>query len=112
MTQHWQLRLTQFAERDFFEMIQWTAKHFGKRQAGVYATTLRSAFKALISGPDQVGCRARLDIGSDILTLHVARKGRKGRHFIVFRTHKDTRTIEVLRILHDSMDMVHYLDIP
>ena len=45
------------------------------------------------------------------LTLHVARKGRKGRHFVVFRVARDPDhdVIEVLRLLHDSMDLQRHL---
>ena len=49
-------------------------------------------------------------LGSDIASLHVARQGRKGRHLLVFRTHEQDGVIEVLRILHDSMDLARYLD--
>ena len=38
-------------------------------------------------------------------------QGRKGRHFIMFRTghDKDRKVIEVLRILHDAMDLPRHL---
>jgi len=42
--------------------------------------------------------------------LHVAPQGRKGRHLMVFRTHEQGGVIEVLRILHDSMDLARHLD--
>ena len=40
-------------------------------------------------------------------TLHVARKGRKGPHFVVFRVapSRSEQVIDVLRLLHDSMDL-------
>lgn len=110
MNHHWQLRLSQLAERDFFNILHWTTEHFGVRQARAYATILRNALKALALGPESLGCRARSEIGPDILSLHVARNGRNGRHFIVFRVHDDSSVIEVLRILHDSMDVVRHLE--
>jgi len=44
-------------------------------------------------------------------TLHVARHGRRGRHFVVFRVGResDHGVIEVLRLLHDSMDLQRHL---
>lgn len=45
-----------------------------------------------------------LDIAPGIRTLHVARQGRKGRHLVMFRVAPE-RVIEVLRLLHDSMDL-------
>jgi hypothetical protein len=38
-----------------------------------------------------------------LLGLHVARQGRKGRHLVVFRVYEKGCVIEVLRILHDSI---------
>lgn len=44
-------------------------------------------------------------------TLHVARQGRKGRHFMVFRVGRKPgrEVIEGLRLLHDSMDLQQHL---
>jgi len=42
------------------------------------------------------------------LTLHVACKGRKGRDFVAFRA-GGLSTLDVLRLLHDSMDRVHHI---
>lgn len=63
------------------------------------------AFAALRTGPGAMGVRQRDDIAPGTFTLHVARNGRKGRHFIVFRVNGDERVIDVLRLLHDSMDL-------
>jgi toxin ParE1/3/4 len=104
------VRLAEGAERNFFSILRWTTEQFGKRQARVYETTLRSALKALATGPNVLGCRARPDIGTGIMGLHVARNRRKGRHIIVFRAHEEMTAIEVLRILHDSMDLQQHVD--
>lgn len=110
MRQTWRVWLGEGAERDFFSILRWTVEQFGKRQARVYETALRSALKALASGPSALGCRARPELGADVASLHVARHGRKGRHQLVFRTHEKDGVIEVLRILHDSMDLGRHLD--
>lgn len=110
MKQAWRVWLAQAAEQDFFRILHWTAEQFGKRQARVYETTLRSALKALAAdGPDAVGCRARPEMGANVASFHVARKGRKGRHLVVFRIREKANLIEVLRILHDSMDAQRHL---
>ena len=110
MKRRWRVWLAQGAERDFFNILQWTAEHFGKRQARVYETTLRGALKALEDGPNTPGCLVRPDMGYGIISLHVARKGRKGRHFVVFRIRDEANAIGVLRILHDSMDLARHLE--
>ena len=43
-----------------------------------------------------------------MLTLHVARQGRKGRHFVAFSV-SEGHIINVLRLLHDSMDLAKHL---
>ena len=58
-----------------------------------------------------MGAKKRNDILKGIFTLHVARKGRKGRHFIMFRLGRTSEqdVIEVLRLLHDAMDLQRHL---
>lgn len=109
MSAVWRIRLAEQAEQDLFEIIAWTVENFGTRQAEMYAETLSLAIEALQEGgPDILGAIAREDIGLGCRTLHVARHERKGRHFVVFRTTPE-QTIEVLRLLHDSMDLTRHL---
>jgi toxin ParE1/3/4 len=107
----WQVRLTASAEADVRQIVRWTADHFGARQARVYARTLSLAIEALTAGPDVVGVRRRDEIARGLCSLHVARGGRRGRHLVIFRSGKDggQRAIEVLRVLHDSMDLPQHL---
>jgi toxin ParE1/3/4 len=103
----WTVRLTSTAEADFQNIIDWTLRQFGDRQARIYADTLAAALTALIEGPTTVGARERSEIGRGLFTLHVARGGRKGRHFVLFRVGPNERQhhVEVLRLLHDAMDL-------
>lgn len=78
-------------------------------QSRIYGKTISSALKDLRSGPEIPGARQREDIGPQIKTLHIARKGRKGRHILLFRQNNDAKVIEVLRILHESMDLARHL---
>ena len=106
----WKVRLAAQAELDFSEIITWTLENFGGRQAETYAETLTLAVEALHGGPEQLGAKALDDIGPGIRTLHVARQGRSGRHFVVvvFIEAKD-QYIDVLRLLHDSMDLARHI---
>lgn len=105
------MRLTAAAEADFREILRWTVARFGEAQARVYARTLSAALTDLAGGPAIPGVRERGEIAKGLFTLHVARKGRKGRHFIVFRVGQDRglAVIEVLRVLHDAMDLQRHL---
>jgi toxin ParE1/3/4 len=58
----------------------------------------------LEAGPNIIGSQPRADLGPNIRALHVARQGRKGCHFIVYRV-SGTHCIDVLRLLHDGMDL-------
>ena len=107
----WTVRLTATAEADFREILRWTLAQFGKAQARLYAETLSAALEALTAGPTVTGARERRDIAKGLYTLHVARKGRKGRHFVMFRIGHEhgCKVIEVLRLLHDAMDPQRHL---
>ena len=107
----WAIRLSASAESDYQQIIGWTARQFGARQARAYAATLDSALLALAGGPAVAGARARDDIATGLWSLHVARGRRKGRHFVIFRVAEKSshRVIEVLRLLHDAMDLQRHL---
>ena len=96
----WRVRLTAAGEADVRGIVLWTANRFGGAQARVYADTLSRAIRALAEGPAVPGARRRDDIAKGIMALHVARGGRKGRHVVV---------IDVLRVLHDAMDLPRHV---
>jgi toxin ParE1/3/4 len=104
----WPVRLGRQAEEDYREILHWTATTFGETQAVTYAETMTQAIEALRDGPDIPGARSRDEIQPGIRVLHVARQGRKGRHLVVFRVGAE-ETIDVLRLLHDSMDLPSHL---
>jgi toxin ParE1/3/4 len=103
----WSVRLAATAETDFQSIIAWTLEQFGDLQARAYADTLSAALGALTAGPAVLGAIERTEIAKGLFTLHVARDGRRGRHFVLFRIGSDRkqRMIEVLRVLHDAMDV-------
>lgn len=108
----WTVRLSATAEADFEHIVQWTSERFGDTQAIVYAETLSMALAALTEGPDIIGVKARDEILHGLFSFHVARQGRRGRHFIMFRLARrgSGDVIEVLRLLHDSMDLSRHFD--
>lgn len=111
MSEPWRLRLADRVELDLQDIVAWTAEKFGPRQAEQYIETVTQAIEALCDGPSTLGARVRDDIGPGIYTLHVARRGRKGRHFVVFKV-SAAQTLDVLRLLHDSMDLEKHLPPP
>jgi toxin ParE1/3/4 len=105
------MRLAASAEEDFREILRWTAEQFGEAQAHSYARTLSAAIEALAEGPSVVGARMRDDVCNGLFTLHVARGGRKWRHLVMFQVgrDRDRDVIQVLRIVHDSMDLPRHV---
>ncbi len=110
-TNGWRVRLAATALEDYQDILQWTVDQFGSEQARTYAETLSNALEDLCAGPSALGVKARGEIGPNLYTLHVARKGRKGRHFVMFQAGhvQGSAVIDVLRILHDSMDLARHL---
>jgi toxin ParE1/3/4 len=85
-------------------ILQWTAEQFGRRRASIYRETLIDALSALSADPFVTDSHARDEIRPGLRTIHVARHGRRGRHFVLYRI-SGRGTIDILRILHDSMDI-------
>jgi toxin ParE1/3/4 len=109
----WTVRLTAAAEKDFQGIVAWTVEQFGEAQALVYAETIALALEALAEGPSLIDARRRDEIQKGFCSLHVARQGRMGRHFVMFRiAPRGGDVIEVLRLLHDSMDLPRHFLIP
>jgi len=105
---YWRVRLGAEAEKDFVRILKYTADAFGERQAAIYQTTLIDALTALHSGPDVPASASRGEILPGLQSLHVARQGRRGRHFIMRRA-LGGEVIEVVRILHDAMDLACHI---
>ena len=104
----WRIRLGAAAEVDFANILSWTTENFGARQSRVYQDTLFRAIGELADGPDVAGSRTRDEIMSGLRTLHVARRGRRGSYFLMYRA-APNRTIEIVRILHDRMDLQRHV---
>jgi plasmid stabilization system protein ParE len=54
MSTLWSVRLASRAEKDFVEIVQWSATNFGQQQAAIYAETLSLAIGALAGFRGQV----------------------------------------------------------
>jgi len=104
---NWTVQLSATAEADHDEILRWTATRFGPVQATSYGDLLATTLARLERGPLIAGVRQRDEIDAGVRTLHV---GRPGRHVILFRIGSERdRTIDVLRILHDAMDLARHV---
>lgn len=107
----WTIRIAAAAIADLEDIVDWTAERFGESQSRDYATLLNDTISALVDGPDTLGIRARPEIGRGLFTLHAGRGTRRTRHVILFRTRHepDGALVEILRVLHDAMDLVRHV---
>jgi len=104
----WRVRLGEEAKQDFRRILEHTLAAFGERQFDAYRATLLAALRELQAGPEPPGSRARDEILPGLRSFHVARKGRRGRHFILYRV-SSKRMIDVIRILYDGMDLARHI---
>jgi toxin ParE1/3/4 len=104
----WRVRLGAAAELDFANIVKWTTENFGARQSRVYQSALVQAIGELAGGPEVSGSKARDEIMPGLRTIHIARQGRRGSHFLMYRVAAKS-TIEIVRILHDRMDLQRHL---
>jgi len=104
----WPVRLSAATDADFQSILLWTENRFGEEQAHIYAEALRATFACLSEGPSAPGARSRPEIAEGIHSLHVARMRRRARHLVLFRV-TGNEQIEIIRILHDGMDLARHL---
>lgn len=106
----WRVRLAASAEHDFSAIVAWTAEVFGDGQSLRYREFLAAAIAALMERPEATPlARRRDEIAPGIFTLHVGQGRARARHFLLFRWTEAAREVQVLRILHDSMDLQQHL---
>lgn len=106
----WTVRLADRAAQDVEDILEWTLEQFGALQLATYTVVINDALEALTEGPQLIDVRNRPELGDDVATLHVARHGNMGRHQLVFRVDETACLIEILRVLHDSMELQRHLD--
>jgi toxin ParE1/3/4 len=104
---HRTVRLSATAETDYDDILRWAARRFGPAQAASYGNLIAAVLARLERGPNIAAVQRRDGIGAGLHTLHV---GRRGRHIILFGIRSEPeRTIDVLRILHEVMDLAQHV---
>lgn len=101
-----QLRLSAQAQRDIEEVLAWTLREFGETQYDEYRDLIQSALFELARDPDSA--KRRPELHESARTFHIARRGRRARHFLLLRLGSDG-VVEVGRLLYDGMDLVSHL---
>jgi len=105
----WTVGLTNEASDDVDEIARWTFHRFGHFRSHAYTQALTRVLADLVAGPWHPGVQ-RLDVRSELFSIHMARHHLRARHLVIFRVvSHESRSIEVLRILHDAMNIKNHL---
>jgi len=107
IAKHARLVVGRLAESDLTNLAVWTAENFGTRQAEVYVDALLAAIDELVLDPFIARSKARDELAPGMRSLHMAKRGRRGRHLILYLVNE--RSITIVRILHDSMELARHM---
>ncbi|WP_437625990.1 type II toxin-antitoxin system RelE/ParE family toxin [Sorangium sp. So ce1151] len=89
------------AKRNIYEALKYTKEHWGEAQARQYAELIKEAELAISRNPRRG--RSYSSVRPGIFGYHIGKPGRPARHILFYRI-VAADTIEVVRLLHDSMD--------
>lgn len=106
MATPFKIRVSPQAERDIEEVLAWTLDNFGEGKRAEYESLIRLALKEVAHNPD-IG-RSRPELHERARTLHIARPGKRARHFFLLRI-VDDNLVEIGRFLYDGMDLASHL---
>jgi toxin ParE1/3/4 len=102
------LRFSREAVRDIEEALAYTREQFGERKFEQYRDLIQEALARIAADPDNPQARRRPEIHPDARTLHLARRGKRARHYLLYRVAADGH-VDVGRLLHDSMELKRHL---
>ncbi len=101
------------ARGDIASILAWTEALFGTRTSKRYARLIAKAIEQIADDPDRLGSSQRPELTENCRTYHLSfsreSAGRPGdrirqpRHFLLYRV-TESNTLEIGRVLHDSMD--------
>jgi toxin ParE1/3/4 len=94
------------AKQDIAEVLRYTKERWGQAQARKYRELIREALKAIAADPD---CGSqRFTARRDVRGYHIKQPGQNARHILFYRFGR-SGAVEIIRLLHDSMDFDRHL---
>ena len=118
MSRPWKVILAPAAEADLAGILAWSAEAFGDAARRRYAALIVQAIEDLTVDPARVGVETRPEIAAGVQTYHLAHSQNRvapaagrvitPRHFVIYRLRSDS-AVEIVRVLHDSMDLARHL---
>jgi toxin ParE1/3/4 len=105
---HYRLRISKLAVADIRQVLVWTHGLFGMRKHLEYKELIRQALHEIATSPTDWPEKHRPEIDPDAWTFHIARRGKRARHFFLYRTVEEN-FVDIGRFLHDSMELRRHL---
>ncbi|MGI4757900.1 MAG: type II toxin-antitoxin system RelE/ParE family toxin [Janthinobacterium lividum] len=107
--------LASTADRDFIDIMDWSAEHFSADAADRYEALIEQALIDLGDDPFRPGAKQRPELPQEMFIYHLAgsrdhvagERVKAPRHFLLYRI--DTGRVVVLRILHDSRNLAQHV---
>ena len=110
--------LTTAARSDIVAALKRSVESFGIPGRRRYEALIKAAIRDVATDPMRPGSRDRPELGAGVRSFHLthsrerARSGdgivRTPRHALFYHC-PDERTVEILRLLHDAMDLHRHL---
>lgn len=94
------------AKQDIADVLRYTKDRWGQGQARKYRELIRAALKAIAADPE-CGTQ-RFTVRPDVWGYHIKQPDQNARHIVFYRIAR-SGTVEIVRLLHDSMDFGRHL---
>lgn len=95
------------AQGDLDNIAAWTTENFGPSQAESYIEAILDTIDELTAQNSPSRSLARDEVAKGMRTLHKRKRGRRGRHFLLYSETEDE--VKIQRVLHDSMELSRHL---
>jgi toxin ParE1/3/4 len=91
------------AQTDLDTIAAWTTENFGSAQAENYIEAILDTIDELTAPKSPARSLARDEIAKGMRTLHMRKRGRRGRHLLLYS--ETAEEVKIQRVLHDNMEL-------
>lgn len=95
------------AQTDLDNIAAWTTENFGPSQAENYIEAILDTIDELTVLKSPSRSIGRDEIAKGMATLHMRKRGRRGRHFLLYSETSDE--VKIQRVLHDSIELSRHV---
>lgn len=95
------------AQTDLDNSAAWTTENFGPSQAENYIEAILDTIDELRAPQSPSRSLGRNEIAKGMRTLHMRKRSRRGRHFLLYTETADE--VKIQRVLHDSMELSRHV---